>query len=624
MPKGVSHSSSYKTHTANAMILAAPTFIIPFAIGLTVVTLAFIYKIYLWQNEISLSSKTLMLKNIISQKTITAIAEIIQESLFHLRIFKTNMLLGWMHMSFAFGWFSLIVIGKLQTFYCTKHWINPPWEAVFHRFFAPIEPQTIAGQAFSFFMDFFLLLTLSGLVLAIFKRLKKTVFGLLSSTKHSPFDQWALAIIWLIFPLRLLAESMSTAYYGGGSFLTGSIGYLLHPIVTQNAVIVAWWGYSFVLGAFLIVLPFSRYLHIPAEVVLILFRNWEIPKSELRRLEIDACSRCGICKTNCPLNSTQMNNQSVYFIRQMREEKISDEMVNNCLMCKGCENKCPVKINLYDHRLNCKSLFTPNLKRQTDLIFEKPKNQPIDVLIFPGCVGKLTPSITHSLEQILTTAGIKYKIIDESICCGRPIWLSGQKENAAQIIANTSAIIESYLPKTLLTSCPVCYNMFKTHYSFPFEVKHHTTYIKELLDFGIIKTNRTNLSFAYHDPCEIGRGMKIYNEPRDVIKKVGVLSHTYLEKESSLCCGGSLGNSSLNENQRGLIATKTIVELTKSNPNQLVTACPMCKLTLKKRAQIPVFDLSEIVAKHMCNEPTPLYNKIKNTTKSLSQINVCL
>ena len=40
---------------------------------------------------------------------------VVSESLHHRRIFRVNPLLGYMHMSLAFGWFLLIAVGWAET-----------------------------------------------------------------------------------------------------------------------------------------------------------------------------------------------------------------------------------------------------------------------------------------------------------------------------------------------------------------------------------------------------------------------------------------------------------------------------------------------------------------------------
>lgn len=50
-----------------------------------------------------------------TRRTLAAVWEVISESLLHRRIFKVNPLLGYMHMSLAFGWFLLIAVGWIET-----------------------------------------------------------------------------------------------------------------------------------------------------------------------------------------------------------------------------------------------------------------------------------------------------------------------------------------------------------------------------------------------------------------------------------------------------------------------------------------------------------------------------
>ena len=70
--------------------------------------------------------------------------------------------------------------------------------------------------------------------------------------------------------------------------------------------------------------------------------------------QIQACSRCGICRDPCQLQRDLGidNVQSVYFLRDRRYGKLTDEVADNCLMCGLCEARCPVGIELNILRLN--------------------------------------------------------------------------------------------------------------------------------------------------------------------------------------------------------------------------------------------------------------------------------
>src|SRR5690554_8159432 len=97
-----------------------------------------------------------------------------------------------MHMSLALGWFMMIVGGKFETWFHSGQFLHGTWYAVFFRYF---EPQTAGGWAGRFwlhYMDFGLLLVLTGLTLAIMKRIRKRILGIHSSTRHTLVNRVAL------------------------------------------------------------------------------------------------------------------------------------------------------------------------------------------------------------------------------------------------------------------------------------------------------------------------------------------------------------------------------------------------------------------------------------------------
>jgi len=108
------------------------------------------------------------------------------------------------------------------------------------------------------------------------------------------------------------------------------------------------------------------------------------------------------------------------------------------------------------------------------------------------------------------------------------------------------------------------------------------------------------------------RGFGVYDEPKDVLKHISRLQKTEFDDGNSLCCGGSLGNMKINNNQRSLIARDTAAELTKNNPDILATSCPLCKKTLAAATDTKVADIAEIVAEALVlpllkrNMPEPM------------------
>ena len=210
-------------------------FCIPFIVGTGILFLCVAWKYLSWLRQLPTSDMLLIAKRLFTYHTIGAVLEVISESLLHRRIFRRNVVLGYMHMSLAFGWFLLITVGWLETVaYLGAQWV-PLQGHVFFKYFVPLNGITGHKPLFDNVMDALLLFVLSGVLLAWLKRLRSRMMGMKRTTKHIFFDRIALSALWFIFPARLVAESITCALYGGGGFLTGSIG--TRHILYCNAIL---------------------------------------------------------------------------------------------------------------------------------------------------------------------------------------------------------------------------------------------------------------------------------------------------------------------------------------------------------------------------------------------------
>ncbi len=599
-------------------------FILPFSAGAIFLFAVIIYKFAKWFRNLDRKQLYFVNKNFFSFKTIEAIGETFREALLHRNIYKKNPLLGYMHMSLAFGWFLLIVVGKTESSFYAGTFFEEPWLAIFFKYFAKEQHSYFMAAEFSFVMDLLLLIVLSGVALALTKRLRSSFLGMKKATKHSKFDRIALASLWWIFPLRLLAESTTAAVAGNGDFLTGTVGNLLSGLPVAALELPMWWAYSIMLCAFFVSLPFSRYMHIPTEVALIFLRKWGATAGEqysgMTDVELNACSRCGICIDACQLNfAADINHvQSVYFIRDTRYNNLTDEVANNCLMCGRCVEACPVGLELTLIRQQLRNKAEVPGKHYFDYSkAEEFKNKKTDVVYFAGCMSHLTPSIIIAMKKIFNEASENFWFMDEEngMCCGRPMRQQGFVQQSKDLISKNMRLIASSGAKMMVTSCPICYKSFTEEYVLDIPVLHHSEYIKMLLDKKRISVKKTELSMVFHDPCELGRGSGIYEQPRDVLKQTGDLKSCEFEKENALCCGGSLSNAVIELSTQTKIRDHALEVLTKSNPDILATACPLCKKSFIHGNKAKVMDIAEIVADCLNLQNQKDNKKLQNKTE---------
>ncbi|MBR5138518.1 MAG: (Fe-S)-binding protein [Alistipes sp.] len=590
-------------------------FCIPFIIGAAVMFAVVLIKYASWLRKLPKSDLKLIAKGLFTSRSIAAAWEVVSESLLHRRIFKVDPRLGYMHMSLAFGWFLLIAVGWIETVaYLGFTWV-PLQGHVFFKYFVPLNGIAEHKPVFDFLMDLLLLFVLSGVAMAWFKRLRSRALGMKRTTKHILFDRIALSALWFVFPMRLMAESITAAIYGGGSFLTGGIGTLLSKTININLLTLlyepAWWIYSLALGIFFISMPFSRYMHIFTEIPLIFLRHYrlkpEVKEKSYDNFEVEACSRCGICIDPCQLQQQLGINdvQSVYFLRDRRYNMLQQNIANNCLMCGRCEQVCPVGINLNTLRLNSRTAMRniPNEGRYNYLRDLDRSQGEGKVGYFAGCMTLLTPNTMTAMQKIFSAAkeNVWWADKEGGVCCGRPLKLSGEPDSAQKMIDYNKALFAKHNITTLVTSCPICLRVFCEEYELKgIEVLHHSEYILRLMHQGRLSVSYSSeQTFTYHDPCELGRGSGIYDQPRAVIEAIGALIEPAHNRQNALCCGSSIANTAINDKQQLTIAEGVGKELDATGADTVVTACPLCKKAITRGSTRPVADLSEIVAQYL-------------------------
>ena len=563
--------------------------------------------------------------SLVTPKTLVKnIKDIFLKCLIHVDLWKRNKLLGYMHSSIAFGWFMLILVGHIEVFlYTSNLGAKALYYPIFFRYFVAETESTMKGSLIFFLMDFFLLVVLSGIALAIIKSVRSRLFGMRRTTNPSFTDLIGLYSLWSIFPLRLLAESF-TADISGGSFLTKSLNYVFTEFLSNHAnMLPAWWAYSCALGIFFFVLPFSRYMHIPTEILLIPLRNAGIrivnARKGLAKAQVYSCPSCGLCIDACPMGVLKGNirDTTVYLNRQIRRNNESriEEISDKCLLCGKCTAVCPVGVEGDKLRIAQRSIrrynFGPdysNIDVQNEVRrcnkFVNGNNNSVSrpdshkLLYFAGCMTALTPAIMQATESILKKSGTEYEVMDRDggICCGRPMFMAGRLEEAREMVRKNTEIILGSGADTLLLSCPICYRIFREEYSLPgIRVIHHTEFMNELISEGKLKVRKGSTRYVFHDPCELGRGCGVYEQPRSVLSAAGELVEAAKNRRESICCGGSLGSLTLGFDKRKAMTENAVANLMSESPDEIVTACPLCQATFGRYSEIPVEDIATVI-----------------------------
>ncbi len=250
-------------------------------------------------------------------------------------------------------------------------------------------------------------------------------------------------------------------------------------------------------------------------------------------------------------------------------------------------------------------------KNRTNWLSSNIKQSPDSKLAyFVGCTTSYREqNIAINTAEILNSLNIDFKLLQDEHCCGSPVYMTGQTEEAKQIAKANIDIFKDEGIEKIITSCAGCYRMLKETYPKKFELEHGIEilhlpeFILEKINNNEVKfNNNLNMKITYHDPCHIGRHMGIYEPPREVLKNIpGIeLIEMPRNKQNAWCCGSGGGVRSAFKELSSFAANERIEEAKETAAEAIVSCCPFCLNQFKANIKdngINTYDLSELINK---------------------------
>jgi len=356
------------------------------------------------------------------------------------------------------------------------------------------------------------------------------------------------------------------------------------------------------------------------------------------------CFQCGLCDSVCPWNRVRP-----FSMRKLIREaafglsEVEGEDIWRCTTCGACPAQCPRGVKQIDIAVALRrvateyDLFPPSVKSartaRTSLISEgnplqgdrekradwakdlsvKSYAEGMEALYFVGCYLSYDPrmkKVATATVNILKKAGVQFGILgNKESCCGESIRKTGSEEVFKNLAKeNIKTFIDNGVKKIIVSS-PHCYHTFKNEYPefmVNFEVVHINQYLLELINEGRLELKgELSKRVTYHDPCYLGRHNGIYDEPRDLLKKISGLELVEMEDhgKNSLCCGGGGGRIWMDTPREERFSDIRLKQANETQAQILATSCPYCitnfeesRLNLEFEEVIEVKDITEIIS----------------------------
>jgi heterodisulfide reductase subunit D len=318
--------------------------------------------------------------------------------------------------------------------------------------------------------------------------------------------------------------------------------------------------------------------------------------------------------------------------------------VFRCTLCGSCQEVCPVGIGLKnlwlsvrrdmahsgnapgkietirDNLEESRNVFAEDNQERADWVDDMraaPADRYIrdraETVYFTGCVAAYYPlaqRIPVALAQILDVSGVDFTLLGgDEWCCGFPLLGAGLVEPLQPFIAHNLEAVRRKGAGRVVFACPSCYQMWREYYPRQFEILHGSEFLSRLLKENRVPLKKLSLTVTYHDPCDLGRGAGVFDEPREVIRAIPGVKLVELpnNREKCLCCGGGGNLEMFDAGLASAIAARKMEEVLGTGAQVVVTACQQCVRTMttyakRKGAPIEVMDLVQLVRKALAGQ----------------------
>ena len=372
---------------------------------------------------------------------------------------------------------------------------------------------------------------------------------------------------------------------------------------------------------------------------------------------IEYCKQCGFCTSVCPVLKVSDYVETYGPRGRLLQVRglVSDELkptkgLSNriyCTLCGFCEVKCIASLKLPDLYIFAREYLTSTglIPEETKLVLNSiinnnnpytvdpsiksmwvyylPEKPPTNasIVYWAGCTSAIrSPETSANAYQLIKLlSGSEVAVLSSEPCCGWPLYLGGDIDSFRSQVSYALKVLGDVGAELVITTCPACTRSLRDKakelgIDTKIKINHVVEWLYQLKKENKLPKLELEETITYHDPCELGRHMKIVKEPREIINSINKIKLIEMNgnKVESNCCGGGGLYQVLYMVRAHKIASLRLKEMPQG-VKVLVSACPSCKMTLEIAARnesldIEVIDIVDLLIKAL---------KVKSETPSM-------
>ncbi len=236
--------------------------------------------------------------------------------------------------------------------------------------------------------------------------------------------------------------------------------------------------------------------------------------------------------------------------------------------------------------------ITPLRDRVPEIV--RAPGSTIKVAFFTGdSLNYFYPDSGKDLIDVLTANNVEVHIPKGQNCCGVPVLVHGDIETVRKLAKNNIDTIEATGCDYLITGCGSCGGAWQHDYvellaNDPIYGPKAREWAKKTYDISTFLTKviklrapkgRIEKTVTYHDSCHLKKSMKVFVEPREILKSIPGI--TFKEMAAPDACCGSGGSYVLSHYKTSsTIGQKKAEDIKNTQADTVSTGCPACMMQL--------------------------------------------
>jgi len=171
------------------------------------------------------------------------------------------------------------------------------------------------------------------------------------------------------------------------------------------------------------------------------------------------------------------------------------------------------------------------------------------------------------------------------MCCGMPHRVYGDVDAARRLARENIQVLERYA--AVVTDCASCGAALKEYRELLADDPHYqerakavSSRVADVSEF-LMKTplarprGELPLRVTYHEPCHLGRGQGVREQPREMLKSIPGLEFVEM-KGADVCCGGAGSFCVTHPDLSGKVGAAKVENILATRASVVASGCPSC------------------------------------------------